>query len=200
MAYSFQVPLEKRKRLLYRLQGKSENISTLIQSKLNVRTVNEELNQYEDFLKMFLNTHYQYHNKLEDFQQIEDDNWFDEIDHNIFTFKHLVHNYIQDSEENRSKNSLKSSKSKKSSVSSGSRSSGSSTSIKEQPVKEKMRLADLMAEASYMKQKKLQEFVVEELKIKMEIEQTKSRVKIMGRGEHTFGEMDHKFGDFLKRI
>ena len=170
MAYSSQVLLEKRKRLLYRLQRKYENISTLIQSKLNVRIVNEELNQYEDFLKMFLDTHYQYHNKLEDFQQIEDDNWFDEIDHNIFTFKHLVHNYIQDSEENRSRKSLKSSKSKKSSVSSGSRSSGSSTSIKEQAVKEKMRLADLMAEVSYMKQKKLQELVVEELKIKMDLE------------------------------
>ena len=36
-------------------------------------------------------------------------------------------------------------------VSSGSRSSGSSTSMKEQAIKENMRLADLMAEASYMK-------------------------------------------------
>ena len=41
-----------------------------------------------------------------------------------------------------------------------------------------MRLADLMAEASYLKQKKLQELSVEELKIKMEIEQAKARVKL----------------------
>ena len=46
--------------------------------------------------------------------------------------------------------------------------------MKEQAIKEKMRLADLMAEASYMKQKKLQELIVEELKIKMEIEQAKA--------------------------
>ena len=131
LAYSLQVLFEKRKRLLSRLQRKSENINTLIQSKLNIRTANKEFNQYDDLLKMFLDTHYQYHSKLEDSQQIEDGNWFDEVDQNIFTFKHLVHNYIQDNEENRSRKSSKSSKSKKSSVSSGSRSSGSSTSMKE---------------------------------------------------------------------
>ena len=41
--------------------------------------------------------------------------------------------------------------------------------MKEQTIKEEMRLANLMAEASYIKQKKLQELSVEELKIKMEI-------------------------------
>ena len=138
---------------------------------------------------MFLDTHYQYHSKLEDSQQIEDGNWFDEVDQNIFTFKHLVHNYIQDNEENRSRKSSKSSKSKKSSVSSGSRSSGPSISMKEQTIKEKVRLADLMTEASYLKQKKLQELSVEELKIKIEIEKAKARVKIMEGGEQKFGEM-----------
>ena len=101
LAYSLQVLFEKRKRLLSRLQRKSENINTLIQSKLNVQTVNEEFNQYDDLLKMFLDTDYQYRSKLEDSQQIEDGNWFDEVNQNIITFKHLVNNYIQDNEENR---------------------------------------------------------------------------------------------------
>ena len=107
----------------------------------------------------------------------------DKVDQNIFKFKHLVHNYIQDNEENHSRKSLKNSKSKKPSVSSGSRSSGSSTSMKEQAIKEKMRLADLN-----MKQKKLQELAMEELKIKMEIEQANVRGKIMEGGEQKFGE------------
>ena len=64
--------------------------------------------------------------------------------------------------------------------------------MKEQAIKEKMRLTDLMAESSYMKQKKLQEIATEQLKIKieieeanvraMEIEQAKSRAKIRNRG------------------
>ena len=49
---------------------KSDNINTLIQSKLNVRTVNVEFNQYDDFLKLFLYAHYQYHYKLEDLKTL----------------------------------------------------------------------------------------------------------------------------------
>ena len=86
----------RKKRLFSRLQRKSATINPLIQSRLTVRTDNEELNLCDDSLKLFLDTHYQYHSKLEDSQQIEDGNWFDEVDQNIFTFKHLVHNYIQD--------------------------------------------------------------------------------------------------------
>lgn len=64
--------------------------------------------------------------------------------------------------------------------------------MKEQAIEEKMRLTDLMAESSYMKQKNLQEIATEQLKIKieieeanvraMEIEQAKSRAKIRNRG------------------
>ena len=61
--------------------------------------------------------------------------------------------------------------------------------MNKQTINKKMRLADLMAEASYMQQKELQELAVEELKIKMEIEQAKARVKIMEGGEQKFGEM-----------
>ena len=61
--------------------------------------------------------------------------------------------------------------------------------MKEETIKEKARLADLMAEASAMKQKKLQELATEELKIKMEIEQVKARVKVMEREEQKFKKM-----------
>ena len=147
--------MEKRKRLLSRLQKKSENINELIKSRLNVRTVNQEFNQYDDLLKLCLDTHYHYHSKLEDSQQRDNNSRFDEVDQIVFTFKSFVHNYIKGNDENCSRKSSKSSQSKKSSVSNGSRSSGSSTSMKEQAIKEKMRFADLMEEQSYMKQKNL---------------------------------------------
>lgn len=69
MAYSFKVLFEERKRLPYRLQRKSENVNAMIQSRLNVGIVNQELNQYDDLLKLFLDTPYQYHSKVEDSQQ-----------------------------------------------------------------------------------------------------------------------------------
>ena len=61
--------------------------------------------------------------------------------------------------------------------------------MKEQAIKQKMRLADLMAETFCMKQRKLQELATEELKIKMETKQAKARVKIMEGEEQKFGEM-----------
>ena len=79
LAYSLQVVFEKRKRLLSRLQRKSANINALMQSSLNVKTVNEEFNQYDDLLNLFLDTHYQYHSQLKDFQQIKDGNWFEKV-------------------------------------------------------------------------------------------------------------------------
>ena len=42
--------------------------------------------------------------------------------------------------------------------------------MKEQGIREKIRLADLMTQASYMKQKTLQELAAEESKLKMEKE------------------------------
>ena len=68
------------------------------------------MNQYDDLLKLFLDTHYQYRSKLEDSQHIEDGNWFDKVDQNIVTlhihlYIHLVYNYIQD---NKSKSKSKS--------------------------------------------------------------------------------------------
>ena len=70
MAYSLQILFKKRKRFLTRLQTIADNINALIQIKLNVRTVKEEFNQYDDLLKLFVDTGYQYHSKLEDTSSI----------------------------------------------------------------------------------------------------------------------------------
>ena len=67
-----EVGSKQNRGLVYSLQAlfeKYENINTLIQSRLNVRMVNQEFNQHNDLLKLFLDTHYQYHSKFEDSQQ-----------------------------------------------------------------------------------------------------------------------------------
>ena len=47
LAYSLLIFFEKRTRFFSKLQIKSENMNAVIQSRLNVRTVNEELNRYD---------------------------------------------------------------------------------------------------------------------------------------------------------
>ena len=54
MTYSLKILFDRRKRLLLRLQRKSENIKNLIENKFNVRAASEELKRYDDLLKLFL--------------------------------------------------------------------------------------------------------------------------------------------------
>ena len=76
--------------------------------------------------------------------------------------------------------------------------------MKEQAIKQKMKLSDLMAEISYIKQKKLQEPAVKELKVNMQVDSVKARVKIMEGEEKKLGEMakqeelGKKFSEKLK--
>lgn len=69
---------------------------------MNVRTVTEEINQYDDLLQLFLDPPQQYNSKIEDSQQKEGDSWFNEVDQNKLKFKLSFHNYIQDHDKNRS--------------------------------------------------------------------------------------------------
>ena len=55
LAYTLRILFDKRKRLLSRLERKSENINGLMEKKLNVRAISEEFKQYDDLLKLFLN-------------------------------------------------------------------------------------------------------------------------------------------------
>ena len=140
--------------MLNRLERMSRNIRNLIDSGFQVRTVTEEFSQYQDLNKLFLDLHKEYHSKLEDTEQAADDLWFDEIDESIFAFKHFVHNYLQENQDTQSRKSSRSSGSKSKSGSTGS-SRSVRMSIKEQSIKEKIKLAELMTEVDYMKQKKL---------------------------------------------
>ena len=143
LAYSLEILFVRRKRLLMRLQRKSQNIKNLMENKFNVREVSEELKQYDDLLKLFSGIQGEYHGKLDDDQQNVGDSWCDEVDQKIFTFKHFVNNYLRENEEIMSRRSESSRNSKSSSLSSSSNSRKSGKSIKEQVINEKMKLTKL---------------------------------------------------------
>ena len=68
LAYSLEILFDRRKRLLLRLQRKSENIQNLIKNEFNVRAVSEEFKQNDDLLKLFSRFQGEYHGKLDDEQ------------------------------------------------------------------------------------------------------------------------------------
>ena len=98
--------------LLLRLQKKSENIKNLMKNNFNARAVSEELKQYDDLLKLFSGVQGEYHRKLDNDQKKADDVWLDEVDQKVFTFKHSVHNYLQENREVLSRRSGSSRKTK----------------------------------------------------------------------------------------
>ena len=78
LAYSLEILFDRKKRLLLKLLRKSENMKNLMENKFDVRTVSEELKQYDDLLKLFLEVQGEHHGKLDYDQQKADDFWFDE--------------------------------------------------------------------------------------------------------------------------
>ena len=174
LTYSLEILFDRRKRLLLRLQRKSENIKNLMENKFNVRPVSEEFKQYYDLLKLFSGVQCEYHGKLDNDQQKADDFWFDEVDQKIFTFKHSVHNYLRENEEVLSRRSGSSRKTKSSSSSSISKSRKSGKSIKEQVINEKMK----EALASFRTQQKTKKLTVEEMKLEEELLKAMARVKV----------------------
>ena len=132
---------KKRAKLVSRLLRKSTEIDDLMYSYQNSITVKEELAQLNDTFTMLVDIH-------EEFEKIEkeytDDIWFDDIDQKLFSFKHKVHNWLkkEDKEHKREHSSRSSTRSSF---------SKSKSSTREKAVEEKLRVPELIAEASFMR-------------------------------------------------
>ena len=123
-----------------------------------------------------------------------DDDWFDDIDTQVCSFKMKVHCWLREAAQKAkpSQCSSKSSKSasdkgsvnsKKSKGSHGSRSSNPSKetilskSLKGREIEDKVKVAELMAEAELLQQKQMIQNEAEKLKIKERLVKVKARVQ-----------------------
>ena len=112
-------------------------------------------------------------------EQQRDEEWFDDLDHNICSFKQRIHSWIKDAEAERQAQ-LSSKQSVSTKASSESRSSGRSSSKassrssrEKRALEERIKMAELMAEAEYMQRKKSLEF--ENLRIQLAEEVAKEK-------------------------
>ena len=108
--------------------------------------------------------------------------WFTDIDEKVFSFKHKVHNWLKEGDDTqRTENKSRSSCSRSTSSKSSSRSTSSKSSklsTKERAIEEKVRLADIQAEATLMQKKRYAELQAESLRIEEEMAKAQARVKI----------------------
>ena len=176
--YRISILDKKKSSLVSRIIRKSSEINDLLYSYQNATTVKEELAQLNDIYKLIVEIN-------DEMTEIDvnysEELWFAEIDEKVFSFKHKIHNWLREGENGAkrgrgSKSSGSRSKSSGSSRSTGSRSSRMSS--KEKAMQEKLRVAELRTEASFMKKKREAELQAESLRLEEEMAKAEARVKI----------------------
>ena len=172
-AHKCNILWERRSRINGRLIRKYATIEDLLFSTRNVIAVQEEMGQFNDLFQMLLSAHEEYNSLLEDEARVKEDGWFDEIGNQVFSFKRKITCWLKNAEEeNKSKSSPRCSRSSASKTSKGSktskesRPSRGSKSSKEKELEDKIRVAELVAEAELLEQKQIIESEAQKLKIR----------------------------------
>ena len=136
----------------------------------------------------------------EEFESIDkeytDNIWFDDVDQKVLFFKHKVHNWLKEDEKEHKRDH-----SSRSSTRSSCYKFKSSARVK--AVEEKLRVAELIAEASFMKKRKDAEYQAEALRMEEELAKARARAKVyddmegidlaIGKDAEVF--LPNKFGD-----
>ena len=150
----------KRSNLHRKMTRKTNTVEDMLYSFKNTEAVREQLHQFDDIFKMMLDVQKSYNSLLPPAEQQRDEEWFDDLDHNVWSFKQRVHSWIKDAEAERqtqlsSKQSISTKASSQSRSSRRSSSKASSRSSREKrALEERIKITELMAEAEYMDKKK----------------------------------------------
>ena len=208
LEYQLSLLREKKRRLEARLTRKAAAIEDLLYSSKNFVTVKEELAQYDDIFKLIIENHEEHCKILKPEEQANEEDHFEDVDQRVFIFKHKVRNWLKDAEDEydkRSKSSGRSSKarsskestrSSRSSKASSSRSSEadslkSKVSSKAKAIEEKVKIAELLAEAEFMEKKWMIEMQAERLHMQEKVAKAQAKFKI-------YEDLDHKRQGRLK--
>ena len=173
---------EKRNKQHRRLLRKTGAIEDLMYSSKNASAVQDELQLLDGiFNQIIAVTDSKEVFEDAEYKHVED--WFDEIDEKLCTFKRKVHNWLKDAmrEMEDKKLSCKGSSHSqrlKSSKSSHRSSRSSRSSTKEKAIAEKIHLAEPLAEASFMEKRRNVEYEAEALQLQEKLEKAKARTKI----------------------
>ena len=81
---------------------KYATIEDLLFSARNLVAVQEEMAQFIDLLKMLLIAHEEYNALSEDEMRDKENEWFDEIDNQVFSFKRKITCWLKKAEEEKS--------------------------------------------------------------------------------------------------
>ena len=138
-ADKLQTLKERRRKINGRLIRKYSTIEDLLFSSRNAVIVEEELGQFNDLFKMLLSIHEECNGLLHEEERQQDDEWFDEVDAQAFSFKRKIYAWLREVSEKKQSSRSSSIGSRSSSGKNGrSKSLKGSKSLREtKPSKEK---------------------------------------------------------------
>ena len=130
--------------------------------------------------KLVTNHHEEYCELLD--AENQQQGWFDDLDQDVFNFKHRIHSWLKEATHRSSKGSRCSSSSKRSNSSRSSasnKSSGSSrSSTKLKLLEERARIAELEAEATLMMEQQKAETQAKMFQLQREVVRAKARAQV----------------------
>ena len=185
MQYHVSIMKEKRNKMHSRLTRKSTAVQDLLYTSRNIVAVEEEMGQYNDILKMLMSLNDEYAKMLDAEEQIKNDEWVELLDEEVFNFKRGINIWLKNAEEDQS---LKASSkfaekisSKKSIKSSSSKTLCSSIKTMDSHARkllEKAKLAELLAEESFLERRQQAKNEAQRLKIQEELAKAKARSQV----------------------
>ena len=132
--------------------------------------------------KLVTNHHEEYCKLLDAENQQHEELWFDDLDQDVFNFKHRVHSWLKEAAQKSSRGSRCSSDSKRSSSSRSSasnKSSGSSkSSTKLKLLEEKAKTAEPEADATLMMEQQKAETQAKMFQLQREVVRAKARAQV----------------------
>ena len=168
---------QQRTNALTAVSRKRTDINKLMTNRRNLDVVKAELNQLDSLRQQFHDTHKSYHDQLATSEETEiASRYFYDKESDIFEHCKEVTNWILECEAKIS-NHLERLSDKRSAKSCSSRSSRSSRSLQSARMKEKAKVAELMAERSLLREKIKLQAAEEQLQIYLKIAKAKAREK-----------------------
>ena len=189
-AYRLSILEERKKKLTKKIYRQSGEINDLLRSNQNYTTVKEQMLLFDDVFQMLIEVH---QDMVDIRKDAEEEAWFAEIDEQVFTFKHKVNNWMKEVAETRTKSSSSHSKGSKRSSKSSSSSSRSKSSTKERAMQEKLRVAELLAEADFLEKKRTAQYQAEVLQVEEKLAKAKARMNVYNAAETTDTEIKKYF-------
>ena len=86
---------ERTEKMNGRIMKKCSITEDLLFSNKNRIAVEEELAQFNELFKMLLSIHEEYSQVLDDEKRADEDDWFDDLNNTVCTFKRKIHNWLR---------------------------------------------------------------------------------------------------------